>query len=168
MNFNLVFSRKTWYTLLVISTALSMSAGFAALAGVDISILNVAAFAIMGLSVLFLAAEKENDVKIRTNYFQSFLLGMLGYAISGAVGLVGACLTWPMLVYTEQKRGAPVARQLQLLIMAEGVYALFWLLANTGMENIYFYGNLFAVLKAVARGWAAYTLLRWHKQSNEA
>lgn len=163
MNFSLVFSRKTWYSLLVISTALSMSAGFAALTGVDLSMLNVAAFAIMGLSVLFLAAEKENEKSLRNSYFQSFLLGMLGYIFTGAVGLVGACMAWPMLIYTEQKRSAPLVNQMKLLLLAEGVYACFWLLASSGMENIYFYVNLFAVLKAVARGWAAYSLLRWHK-----
>ncbi len=162
----LVFSRRTWYILLVISAALSMSAGFGALVGINLSMLNVAAFGIMGLSVLFLAAEKDNDAKIRTNYFQSFLLGMLGYVMAGAIGLVGACLTWPMLLYTETKRGSALSRQLRLLILAEGVYAMFWLLATSGMEGIYFFVNLFAVFKAVARGWAAYALCR-AEQSNQ-
>lgn len=164
----LFFSRNTWYLLLVISTALSMSAGFAALVGLDLSALGVAAFAIMGLAVLFLAAEKDNELPIRKRYFYSFLLGILGYAVAGGVGLIGAALTWPMLLYTEQKRGAPLARQLRLLILAEGVYALFWLMASNGMTALYFYVNLFAVLKALSRGWAAYTLLRWHKQNGGA
>lgn len=163
---SLFFSRKTWYSLLVISTALSMSAGFAALVGVDLTMLNVAAFAIMGLTVLFLAAEKDNDKALRNNYFQCFLLGMLGYVFGGGLGLVGACLAWPMLLYTEQKRAAPVAQQLRLVIFAEGAYALLWLLASGGVTALYFYVNLFALLKSVARGWAAYTLLRWHKQSS--
>ncbi len=168
MHFSLNFSRKTWYSLLVIATAFSMSAGFAALAGADLSMLNVAAFGIMGMAVLFLAAEKDNDKKLRGSYFQSFLLGMLGYAFGGVLGLVGACLAWPMLLYTEQKRGAPLARQLQLLIFAEGAYALLWCLAANGVSALYFYVNLFALLKSVARGWAAYTLLRWHKQGSDA
>lgn len=168
MNFQLVFSRKTWYLLLVISTALSISAGFAALAGLNLSMLHVAAFGIMGLSVLFLAAEKDNTIPLRNNYFQCFLLAMCGYIFAGALGLIGAGLAWPMLLYTEQKRGIALAQQLRLLILAEGVYAIFWLLASSGIESVYLYVNLFAVLKGVARGWAAYTLCRTQRSDDNA
>ncbi len=163
MNFSLVFSRKTWYVLLIIAAALSMSASLFALVGQDMTSLNVAAFAIMGLSVLFLAAEKSNDTKLRGSYFKSFLLAMLGYIFAGGLGLIGAGLAWPMLLYTEQKRGVAITQQLRLLIFAEAIYAAFWMLAFGGDENMYLFVNLFALLKAVARGWAAFVLYRDEK-----
>ncbi len=167
MNFSLVFSRKTWYLLLVISAALSMSASLFALIGQDMTSLNVAAFAIMGLTVLFLAAEKSNDTKLRGSYFKSFLLAMLGYVFGSALGLIGAGLAWPMLLYTEQKRGAAVMQQLRMLIFAEAMYAAFWMLASGGNENVYLFVNLFALLKSVARGWAALVLYRDEKSKVE-
>jgi len=51
------FTRKTWYFFLLAAAAMSMLGGFAVLGGMDFSGLELIAFCINGIAVLFLAAE---------------------------------------------------------------------------------------------------------------
>ena len=55
----LKFTRKTWYFLLLASAAASMLNGFAVLSGTSFpGLIEQVAFAMAGISALFLAAEK--------------------------------------------------------------------------------------------------------------
>ena len=53
----LKFTHKTWYFFLLCAAA-SMLNGFAVLGGMDFSFLEMVAFCITGITILFLAAEK--------------------------------------------------------------------------------------------------------------
>ena len=54
----LKFTHKTWYFFLLCAAAASMLNGFAVLGGMDFSFLEMVAFCITGINILFLAAEK--------------------------------------------------------------------------------------------------------------
>ena len=70
----LKFTRKTWYFFLLAAAAASMLNGFAVLSGMDFSFLEMVAFCITGITVLFLAAEKGAPAAEKRNYFLIFLL----------------------------------------------------------------------------------------------
>ena len=48
--------------------------GFAVLGGMDFSFLEMVAFCITGITILFLAAEKGSDPKDKRSYFLIFVL----------------------------------------------------------------------------------------------
>jgi len=157
----LKFTRKTWYFFLLVAAAASMLNGFAVLGGMDFSFLEMVAFCITGITVLFLAAEKGSPVQDKRSYFGIFILLMLSYLFGGAFGYVASALVWPALLLVEYQHGKPVQRQLQLVGAAE-VFHLFFLLMVRygGMEGLSFWTNLLWVLLACARGWAALSLYK--------
>ena len=75
----LKFTHKTWYFFLLCAAAASMLNGFAVLGGMDFSFLEMAAFCITGITLLFLAAEKGSPAKDKRNYFGLFVVLMLSY-----------------------------------------------------------------------------------------
>ena len=162
----LKFTRKTWYFFLLVAAAASMLNGFAVLGGMDFSFLEMVAFCITGITVLFLAAEKGAPAKEKRNYFGIFIVLMLSYVINGWAAYVASALVWPALLAMEYQRGEPIQRQLQLVGAAEVSHLMFLLLTRyAGMEALSFWTNLLWVLLACARGWAALTL---YKQRDDA
>ncbi len=162
----LKFTRKTWYFFLLVAAAASMLNGFAVLGGMDFSFLEMVAFCITGITVLFLAAEKGAPAKEKRNYFGIFIVLMLSYVINGWAAYVASALVWPALLAMEYQRGEPIQRQLQLVGVAEVFHLMFLLLTRyAGMEALSFWTNLLWVLLACARGWAALTL---YKQRDDA
>ena len=140
--------------------------GFAVLGGMDFSFLEMVAFCITGITVLFLAAEKGASAKEKRNYFGLFLVLMLSYLVNGWAAYVASALVWPGLLAMEYQRGEPIQRQLQLVGAAEVLHLMFLLLTRyAGMEGLRFRTNLLWVLLACARGWAALTL---YKQREDA
>ena len=136
------FTRKTWYFLLLASAAASMLNGFAVLSGNSFGLIEQIAFAMAGISALFLAAEK--------------VLLMVSYMVNGWAGYLCSALAWPLLLSTEYKRGMAVQRQLQLVGAAEALHLLFLLMAKYGgMAALGFWTNLLWVLLACARHWPA-------------
>lgn len=171
MQFNLKFSRKTWYFLLLVSAAASMAAGLALLAGYDLSFLDTVAFAAAGMAVLFLAAYKQpgpDGTPGKTanpysgGYFGAFLWLMGSYLLFGSHLACRLTLFWPWLARVEQKRGMPVSGQLRLLIFAE--------LAQIGLFFAGLAGGLglavsiLWVLVCAARGWLALALYKADKE----
>lgn len=162
----LKFTRKTWYFFLLAAAAASMLNGFAVLGGMNFSFLEMVAFCITGITVLFLAAEKSASAKEKRNYFGIFLVLMLSYLVNGWAAYVASALVWPGLLAMEYQRGEPIQRQLQLVGAAEVLHLMFLLLTRyAGMEGLRFWTNLLWVLLACARGWAALTL---YKQREDA
>ena len=162
----LKFTRKTWYFFLLVAAAASMLNGFAVLGGMDFSFLEMVAFCITGITVLFLAAEKGAPAKEKRNYFGIFIVLMLSYVVNGWAAYVASALVWPALLAMEYQRGEPIQRQLQLVGAAEVFHLMFLLLTRyAGMEALSFWTNLLWVLLACARGWAALTL---YKQRDDA
>ena len=162
----LKFTRKTWYFFLLVAAAASMLNGFAVLGGMDFSFLEMVAFCITGITVLFLAAEKGAPAKEKRNYFGIFIVLMLSYVINGWAAYVASALVWPALLAMEYQRGEPIQRQLQLVGAAEVFHLMFLLLTRyAGMEALSVWTNLLWVLLACARGWAALTL---YKQRDDA
>lgn len=162
----LKFTRKTWYFFLLVAAAASMLNGFAVLGGMDFSFLEMVAFCITSITVLFLAAEKGASAKEKRNYFGIFIVLMLSYVINGWAAYVASALVWPALLAMEYQRGEPIQRQLQLVGAAEVFHLMFLLLTRyAGMEALSFWTNLLWVLLACARGWAALTL---YKQRDDA
>ncbi len=157
----LKFTRKTWYFFLLAAAAASMLNGFAVLGGMNFSFLEMVAFCITGITVLFLAAEKGASAKEKRNYFGIFLVLMLSYLVNGWAAYVASALVWPSLLAMEYQRGEPIQRQLQLVGAAEVLHLMFLLLTRyAGMEGLRFWANLLWVLLACARGWAALTLYK--------
>ena len=84
----LKFTHKTWYFFLLCAAAASMLNGFAVLGGMDFSFLEMVAFCITGITILFLAAEKGSDPKDKRSYFLIFVLLMLSYVLSGWASVI--------------------------------------------------------------------------------
>jgi hypothetical protein len=164
MTGTLLFTRKTWYFLLLASAAASMANGFAVLIGQDFSFLELCAFCAAALAVLFLAAQKGAPAPEKRRYFAVFVLLLFSYATGGLLAYVCAALAWPVLLATEQKRptcGAPLQRPLRLICFAEALHlALTLAVTYGGVDALRFWANLFWVLLAAARGWAALVLYK--------
>ena len=161
----LKFTRKTWYFLLLASAAASMLNGFAVLGGMDFSFLEMVAFCITGITILFLAAEKGSDPKDKRSYFLIFVLLMLSYVLNGWAAYLFSALVWPALLALEYQKGRPIQRQLQLVGAAEALHLFFLLMAKYGgMATLGFWTNLLWVLLACARGWAALSLYKMQEE----
>ena len=160
------FTRKTWYFLLLASAAASMPNGFAVLSGNSFGLIEQIAFAMAGISALFLAAEKGSAGWEKRNFTGVFVLLMVSYMVNGWAGYLCSALAWPLLLSTEYKRGMAVQRQLQLVGAAEALHLLFLLMAKYGgMAALGFWTNLLWVLLACARGWAALSLYKMQEDA---
>lgn len=162
----LKFTHKTWYFFLLCAAAASMLNGFAVLGGMDFSFLEMVAFCITGITVLFLAAEKGGSARDKRNYFGVFVVLMLSYVVNGWAAYICSALVWPALLALEYQKGKPIQRQLQLVGAAEVFHLLFVLLTvYGGMTSLSFWANLLWVLLACARGWAALSLYKMQEES---
>lgn len=162
----LKFTHKTWYFFLLCAAAASMLNGFAVLAGMDFSFLEMVAFCITGITILFLAAEKGSPARSKQQYFMIFILLMLSYVLSGWVAYLCSALVWPALLALEYQSGKPIQRQLQLVGAAEVFHLVFILLTvYGGMTSLSFWANLLWVLLACARGWAALSLYKLQEET---
>ena len=148
----LKFTHKTWYFFLLCAAAASMLNGFAVLGGMDFSFLEMVAFCITGITILFLAAEKGSDPKDKLNYFGVFVVLMLSYVINGWAAYICSALVWPALLALEYQKGRPIQRQLQLVGAAEAFHLLFVLLTvYGGMAGLSFWANLLWVLRGMEK-----------------
>ena len=162
----LKFTHKTWYFFLLCAAAASMLNGFAVLGGMDFSFLEMVAFCITGITVLFLAAEKGGSTKDKRNYFGTFVLLMLSYMVNGWAAYICSALVWPALLAFEYQKSKPIQRQLQLVGGAEILHLFFVLLTvYGGMTSLSFWANLLWVLLACARGWAALSLYKMQEDA---
>lgn len=103
----LKFTHKTWYFFLLCAAAASMLNGFAVLGGMDFSFLEMVAFCITGITILFLAAEKGSDPKDKRSYFLIFVLLMLSYVLGGWAAYLFSALVWPALWHWNTRRAGP-------------------------------------------------------------
>ena len=89
----LKFTRKTWYFFLLAAAAVSMLGGFAVLGGMDFSALELVAFCLTGIAVLFLAAQKGAPAREKRNYTGVFVVLMLCWqrSMSAADPSSGSC-----------------------------------------------------------------------------
>ena len=162
----LKFTHKTWYFFLLCAAAASMLNGFAVLGGMDFSFLEMVAFCITGITILFLAAEKGSDPKDKRSYFLIFVLLMLSYVLNGWAAYLFSALVWPALLALEYQKGRPIQRPLQLVCISEALRLLFWLLTKyAGMSALAFWTNIMFVLLACARGWAALVLYKTQEET---
>ena len=136
------FTRKTWYFLLLASAAASMLNGFAVLSGNSFGLIEQIAFAMAGISALFLAAEKGSAGWEKRNFTGVFVLLMVSYMVNGWAGYLCSALAWPLL-------------HLLFLLMAK----------YGGMAALGFWTNLLWVLLACARGWAALSLYKMQEDA---
>ena len=140
--------------------------GFAVLSGNSFGLIEQIAFAMAGISALFLAAEKGSAGWEKRNFTGVCVLLMVSYMINGWAGYLCSALAWPLLLSTEYKRGMAVQRQLQLVGAAEALHLLFLLMAKYGgMAALGFWTNLLWVLLACARGWAALVLYKTQEET---
>jgi hypothetical protein len=138
-----------------------MANGFAVLIGQDFSFLELCAFCAAALAVLFLAAQKGAPAPEKRRYFAVFVLLLVSYATGGLLAYLCAALAWPVLLAAEQKRGAHLERPLRLVCFAEALHlALTLAVTYGGVDSLRFFANLFWVLLAAARGWAALVLYK--------
>ena len=162
----LKFTHKTWYFFLLCAAAASMLNGFAVLGGMDFSFLEMAAFCITGITLLFLAAEKGSSAKDKRNYFGLFVVLMLSYMGRGWAAYICSALVWPALLGLEYQKGKPIQRQLQLVSAAEVLRLVFWMLTKyAGMSGLAFWTNIMFVLLTCARGWAGLTLYKTQEET---
>ncbi len=157
----LKFTRKTWYFFLLVAAGASMINGLAVLFGVVLADLETVAFALTGITALFLAAEKDSTAQAKRRYFLVFVLLMLSYLLVGWAGYLASALAWPVLLGWERKSCPQLEAPLRLVCLAEAMHLVFVLLSTYGgFTTFYFWANILWVLLAVARGWGALTLYK--------
>lgn len=103
----LKFTHKTWYFFLLCAAAASMLNGFAVLGGMDFSFLEMVAFCITGITILFLAAEKGSDPKDKRSYFLIFVLLMLSYVLGGWAAYLFPHWSGPPCWHWSTRRAGP-------------------------------------------------------------
>ena len=103
----LKFTHKTWYFFLLCAAAASMLNGFAVLGGMDFSFLEMVAFCITGITILFLAAEKGSDPKDKRSYFLIFVLLMLSYVLGGWAATYSPHWSGPLCWRWNTRRAGP-------------------------------------------------------------
>ncbi len=163
----LKFTQKTWYFFLLVAAAVSMLGGFGVLAGMDLSGLEVVVFCLVGITVLFLAAQKGSPAKDKRNYTLVFVALMISkLAAGGWAGDIASAVVWPALLSIEYGHGKEIQRQLQLVGAAEALRLLLWMLTRyAGMSGLAFWTNVLFVLLTCARGWAALTLYKTQEET---
>jgi len=161
----LKFTRKTWYFFLLVAAAATLLNGLAVLAGQDYSFLEMVAFCITAIAVLFLSAQKGAQPGEKGAYFFVFLVLMGSYIIDGWAAYICAAAAWPMLLHIEFKRGRPIEQQMKLVAVAEALHLAFVLCkVYADISSMAFWANLLWVLLACARGWAAMTLYKTQEE----
>lgn len=147
--------------MLLAACSASMANALAVLAGTDLSFLEMCAFCATGMAVLFLAAERGSSDTEKKQYFGVFMLLLVSYMLGGALGFAASAAVWPLLLAAEQRRGGGLEQPMRLVCFAEAVHLALVLLAGAGgFEALRFFANLFWLLLAGARGWAALVLYK--------
>ena len=163
MNLNLNITRRTYYALGLLAAAASAAGAFGALAGQAMAFLDSTAFALTGMMFLLLAAVKGSPRQQKGRYFVCFVLLILSSCFAGAVGRLLAASYWPALLWFEALRGedGASAAAARTLTLCEGLACLFWLAVSAGgLKSLMLIANLFWLLTALTRGWAALRLFR--------
>ncbi len=161
----LKFTRKTWYFFLLAAACATLLHGLAVLAGQDWSFLEMAAFCITALTVLFLAAERESTPAQKRWYVGIFAALMASYLFNGWFGWLCAALAGPLRRGRERRRGAPIRPQLVCVCVMEALHLLLLLGALYGADALAWWTNTAWVLLAVARGSAALALYKWQEEA---
>lgn len=156
----LLFTRKTWYFLLIAAAALSLVNACSALGGMNFSFLDTIAFGVTGLACLFLAAEKGSTGAQRGAYFAAFAALLVSYLLFGYAGATRLTLAWLLLLWQEQRSGRPLQAQLRLVLFTEIVHAAVFVAGNAGLAAFSFWAQVLWVLLCAARAWAALVLYR--------
>lgn len=164
MQWNLSITRKTYYALGVLGTALSMGQAIMLLFGTSMNLLENIAFVLTGLMLLFLAAIKGSDGRDKARYFLCFVLLLFG---SGMVlGLpwvdrVAAGLSWPIFLWYEEMRQGGLSRQAWAVTGTEVASFLLWLLVVPGqMAALMPAANVVWLAVVLMRAWAILSLYR--------
>ncbi len=165
------FTRKTWYLMLLLSAAFSLTDAGLLLFGENQAVWKTLAFAAAGMAVLFLAAEKEVGPtgvsgKMANPYSGWYMLAF--FLLLGSYVLVGSHLApritlfWPVLAWVEKKRGMPVDNQLKLLIFSELIQiGLLLAQLRTGLGLA---SGILWVVVGITRGWLALVLYKNSKE----
>lgn len=163
----LKFTQKTWYFFLLVAAAISMLGGIGIMAGIDLSNLEILAFCLTGITVLFLAAQKGSPAKDKRDYTLVFVALMISnLAANGWAGDLCSAVVWPALLGIEYRNGKPIQRQLQLVGASEALRLVFWLMTRyAGVSGLAFWTNLMFVLVTFARGWAALSLYKMQEET---
>lgn len=176
MNPNLNITRKTYYALGLLAAAASAAGAFGALAGQAMAFLDNVAFALTGMMFLLLAAVKGSPKQQKGRYFACFMLLILSSCLAGPGGRLLSASYWPVFLWVEVLRDAPAGEaggpsRLRLgtvartLTLCEGLACLFWMAVSVGgLESLMLVANVFWLLTALTRGWAA---MRLYKGSSE-
>lgn len=161
------FTRKTWYLMLLLSAACSLTDAGLMLFGENQAVWKTLGFAAAGMVVLFLAAEKQLGSTGRPGkmanpysgwYMMAFFVLLASYVLFGSHLAPRMTLFWPVLAWVEQKRGMPVSNQLKLLIFSE-VVQIGMLVAQlrTGLGLA---AGILWVVVCITRGWLAMVLYK--------
>lgn len=113
MNPNLSITKKTYYAIGILSVACSMLAALATLtAGQNMTMFDSLAYALTGIMLLFLAADKGSPAGRKGRYFVCFVLLMLSMLNQNpAVHLLLGAMVWPLLLALENAVGPDLKAQ---------------------------------------------------------
>lgn len=161
MDPKLNITRKTYYALGLLAAAASAAGAFGALAGQAMAFLDNVAFALTGMMFLLLAAIKGSPKQQKGRYFACFVLVILSSCLAGPAGRLVAASYWPVFLWVEALRDVSAAPAARTLTLCEGLACVFWMAVSVGgLESLMLIANLFWLLTALTRGWAALRLLR--------
>ena len=146
---------KTYYTLGILGTALSMCQAFFAITGTSASLLDNISLLLYGLMFCFLASIKGTPMRCKKQLVLCAILLVLSVAGRPALFtyLILAIL-WPYFAFIEQDGSEALRRPMQLIIGLEVANFVLRVLAGPGeLTVLYLPSNVMWLLCLVARGW---------------
>lgn len=156
----LTFSKKTWYSAVLVASLCSLVNAVAVLIGWPVGILDMVSFALFGISLLFLAAGQPAKQR-RKVYFGCFLVLMASWIFGDVPGMLAAAAAWPLFVLTVSREGRDdLRRPLPLLAGAELLHLAFALAGIYGSTVFQFWANLLWLLDVMTRVACAYVLVK--------
>lgn len=162
MDPKLNITRRTYYALGLLAAACSAAGAIGALAGQSFAVLDSIAFALTGMMFLLLAAVKGSEKQQKGRYFACFMLLILSNAgLPVPVSRLLAGCYWPVFLWVETLRDGSAGRAARTLTGCEVLACMFWMAVSAGgIESLILVSNLFWLLTALTRGWAALLLFR--------
>lgn len=162
MNPKFSITRKTYYALGLLAAAFSTAGALGVLVGQAYTLLDNLAFVLAGMMFLLLAAIKGSTKQQKARYFACFFLMILSIGrLPALIGRLLAASYWPVFLWVETLRDARMRTVARTLTLCEGLGCILWAaVALGGLEGFAFVANIFWLLTAVTRGWAALGLYK--------
>ncbi|EJX01496.1 conjugal transfer protein D [gut metagenome] len=158
----LKLSKKTYYTMGLLGTALSLVQAIAAFAGGSMRLLDSAVFCLTGLMLLFLASVHGTPAADKRSLFCCFLLlvGSMFFSIP-LLQIILVSLVYPAFAAYEKNRDERLTNQFRAVCIGDLLWMGFRIVVLLGeVKSMMLPANLAGLLAICARLWLMFSLYK--------